>query len=644
MAHRLLRQLLVSRNRFPTGILRKFSPVTASHHVGYMKHNMVQSQLPHRFIHFSSNYNKAAGMKLYPITLLAILLTSDREDNKHLKLRNSLLHYALNGDVYSLKQVLNKIKALNSDEQHEILNCRHPYGWTPLMCAAIRGNLEAIHALIKAGADPDLGDHYTTARRTARSMRVHELDVLRERDLFSDQLNPYSNFKGFTALHYAVIQDSSAAVKALLDGNADPLATNHLGHKASEYVSEENDALYNLLFRYEEERAAKKKEAEIRERLRYPLEQRIKEHIIGQEGPIATVSSCIRRKQNGWYDEQHPLVFFFLGSSGVGKTELAKQVANYLHQGDKTAFIRLDMSEYQEKHEVAKLIGAPPGYIGHDQGGQLTKKLQAKPNAVVLFDEVDKAHPDVLTVLLQLFDEGRLTDGQGRTIECKDAIFVMTSNLASDEIAQYGARLRQEAAETKRNRLEGDSNEQNIRTADKVDVSHTFKENVVRPILKRHFGRDEFLGRINEFVYFLPFSDEELMKLVEKELVMWKEIAFKKHSVHLTWQKPFVSIILADGYNIHYGARSIKYEVDRRVVSLLASAHERGMLKKDSKVHVSTPATNEELSNASDLVKAVIQLEITSSESNQKPVVISETDVWNWHNAAENNLKKLASC
>lgn len=135
--------------------------------------------------------------------------------------------------------------------------------------------------------------------------------------------------------------------------------------------------------------------------------------IVGQDGAIATVAASIRRKENGWTDSEHPLVFLFLGSSGIGKTELAKQVANYLHN-DKTGngtsstfkgFIRIDMSEYQEKHEVSKFIGSPPGYIGHDEGGQLTKALKDCPNAVVLFDEVEKAHPDILTIMLQLFDE-----------------------------------------------------------------------------------------------------------------------------------------------------------------------------------------------------------------------------------------------
>lgn len=173
--------------------------------------------------------------------------------------------------------------------------------------------------------------------------------------------------------------------------------------------------------------------------------------------------------------------------------------------------------------KVAKLIGAPPGYIGHDEGGQLTARLKQCPDSVVLFDEVDKAHPDVLTVLLQLFDEGRLTDGQGKTIECKDAIFIMTSNLASDEIAQHGLDLRQEVENLRVERLKTNKNQADDEISDNIIVSRKFKDQVVKPILKRHFKRDEFLGRINEIVYFLPFSRNELLQLVAREMQVWAQ-------------------------------------------------------------------------------------------------------------------------
>lgn len=262
-----------------------------------------------------------------------------------------------------------------------------------------------MNLLLQSGADPNIGDDFINVHTTAKNLKLNSLQVLYDREEeFSDQLNSRATFKGFTALHYAVLADDAEIIKALLDAGADPLLENDLGHRAIDYCESENTK--QLLVKYQEE-AAKKIEAKRREeRRKFPLEERLKQHLIGQDAAIQVVSSIIRRKENGWIDEDHPLVLLFLGSSGIGKTELAKQVASYLH-GDKasTHFIRIDMSEYQEKHEVAKFIGAPPGYVGHQEGGILTEALSKAPNAIVLFDEVDKAHPDVLTIMLQLFDE-----------------------------------------------------------------------------------------------------------------------------------------------------------------------------------------------------------------------------------------------
>lgn len=252
-------------------------------------------------------------------------------------------------------------------------------------------------------------------------------------------------------------------------------------------------------------------------------------------------------------------------------------MARYMHKDIKKGFIRMDMSEFQEKHEVAKFIGSPPGYVGHEEGGQLTKKLKQCPNAVVLFDEVDKAHPDVLTIMLQLFDEGRLTDGKGKTIECKDAIFIMTSNAASDEIAQHALQLREEAQEQSRRRLA--ENLEDVQKSEKITISNTFKEQVIRPILKAHFRRDEFLGRINEIVYFLPFCHSELIQLVSRELSYWAKKAKQRHNITLLWERPVLELLVR-GYNLHYGARSIKHEVERRVVNQLAAAYEQELLPK----------------------------------------------------------------
>ncbi|CAL7936424.1 unnamed protein product [Xylocopa violacea] len=485
-------------------------------------------------------------------------------------------------NLHSEKQFFRAAKYGNLPELINILkdgvdvNMRHPLGWTALHVAAINAKPEVIKLLLKHGANINSQDEFINVFGSAIEKGLHTLDVLMIREEeFSDYLNTTATFKGFTPLHYAVLADSKDCVQALLKAGADPTIRNESGYRAVEYAKdgELKDMLTKHAIKYDEII----KEKELEERRRFPLEQRLKQYIVGQDGAISIVASTIRRKENGWIDEKHPLVFLFLGSSGIGKTELAKQLAAYIHKNKQEGFIRLDMSEYQEKHEVAKLIGAPPGYVGHDDGGQLTKLLKKCPNAVVLFDEVDKAHPDVLTVLLQLFDEGRLTDGKGKTIECKNAIFIMTSNLASEVIADHAVQLREEAQRVLEKKH--DKNSSTEEDPEHIEISRKFKENVVRPILKSHFRRDEFLGRINEIVYFLPFSQSELITLVVKELEAWAGRAKEKHKIELKWNREVLSL-LAEGYDAHYGARSIKYEVERRVVNQLAAAHERGQLEK----------------------------------------------------------------
>lgn len=519
-----------------------------------------------------------------------------------------------NGSNPNVDKLFRAAKLGHADDLRRILqvskvdpNTRHNLGWTALHVAAINGHRECITVLLDAGASIDAGDEFVNVYQTAREKNTNSLEVLVVReDEFSNRLSNRASFSGCTALHYAVLADDMAVVRVLLDRDADPTLSNDQGHLPSDYTR--NPTMRKLLQEHTDRHMERRRKMEAEERRRFPLEQRVKQVIVGQEGAIALVAATIRRKELGWFDEEHPLVFLFLGSSGIGKTELAKQIAEYLHgdkrgKGTKKGFIRLDMSEYQEKHEVAKLIGSPPGYVGHDDGGQLTRRLRECPSAVVLLDEVDKAHPDVLTVLLQLFDEGRLTDGKGKTIVCKDAIFVMTSNLASDEIAQHATQLRLEAERLALQRHTLHSTPQDV--AEKVSIRNEFKERVVRPILKRHFRRDEFLGRINEIVYFLPFSRKELTALVTRELEDWTRRARERHGIELTWERRVVEL-LADGYNVHYGARSVKHEVERQVVNRLAEAHEKQLINSGCTVHLMVEDPGQDKSQGSSPKVALV--------------------------------------
>ena len=241
-------------------------------------------------------------------------------------------------------------------------NSRHPLGWAALHVAAMNGRGEIADQLLKAGADPNLPEEYTNMYQTAQEKRMHSIEVqISRQEDFNDDLSLRANFRGCTPLHYAALADDIGTINLLLEAGADPLRANDYGRTPLDYAN--GPKVKEILKKFAEVYKEKRQRQEAEERRKFPLEKRIKEYIVGQEGAITTVASAIRRKENGWTDEEHPLVFLFMGSSGIGKTELAKQVARYLHKDKKKSFVRLDMSEYQEKHEVAKLIGSPPGNI-----------------------------------------------------------------------------------------------------------------------------------------------------------------------------------------------------------------------------------------------------------------------------------------
>ena len=276
------------------------------------------------------------------------------------------------------------------------------------------------------------------------------------------------------------------------------------------------------------------------------LEEELHKRVIGQEEAIRAVSDAVRRSRAGLQDPKRPLAsFIFLGTTGVGKTELAKALAEYLFN-DETMMTRIDMSEYQEKFSVSRLIGAPPGYVGYDEGGQLTEAVRRKPYSVVLFDEIEKAHPDVFNILLQVLDDGRLTDNKGRTVNFKNTIIIMTSNLGSqlirEETEKSGGHLSEQQLSTLRQQLFG------------------MLKQTIRP---------EFLNRIDETIMFLPLTKEEIADVVRLQLNAVSRM-LEKQGLTLRVTDEAVAVIAEAGFDPEFGARPVKRTIQRDVLNLLS--------------------------------------------------------------------------
>ena len=276
------------------------------------------------------------------------------------------------------------------------------------------------------------------------------------------------------------------------------------------------------------------------------LEEELHRRVIGQDEAITAVSDAVRRSRAGLQDPKRPIAsFIFLGTTGVGKTELAKALADYLFN-DETMMTRIDMSEYQEKHTVSRLIGAPPGYVGYDEGGQLTEAVRRKPYSVVLFDEIEKAHPDVFNILLQVLDDGRLTDNKGRTVNFKNTIIIMTSNLGSQLIRE---RVEQAGGMLSNNELDS-LNKQLL----------AMLKQTIRP---------EFLNRIDETIMFLPLTQKEISQVVELQLNNLKHM-LADQDVELQFTPQAVGYLAEVGYDPEFGARPVKRAIQRYVLNELS--------------------------------------------------------------------------
>lgn len=288
------------------------------------------------------------------------------------------------------------------------------------------------------------------------------------------------------------------------------------------------------------------------------LEEELHKRVIGQDIAILAVSEAIRCSRAGLQDPNRPTgAFLFMGPTGVGKTELAKALAEFLFNNEE-AIIRLDMSEYMEKHSVSRLIGSPPGYVGYEEGGQLTEALRRRPYAVVLFDEIEKAHNDVFNILLQIFDDGRITDSKGRTVNCKNALFIMTSNLASEQLLAA------------MNQSKKPSKDELIKLID--------------PVLRAHF-RPEFINRLDDILPFFALEQKDMDGIVKIQLKQ-VEKRLKEKDIHLKYTKDALELLATEGYDRDFGARPLKRLIHQKVTIPLSKALLSGEIRDHSEIEL----------------------------------------------------------
>ncbi|MEO0240106.1 MAG: AAA family ATPase [candidate division WOR-3 bacterium] len=283
------------------------------------------------------------------------------------------------------------------------------------------------------------------------------------------------------------------------------------------------------------------------------MEEKLKEKVIGQDRAIEVIANAIRRSRSGIASSQKPIgIFLFLGPTGVGKTHVAKKLAEFLFN-DENALIRIDMSEYMEKHAVSRLIGAPPGYIGYEKGGQLTEAVRRRPYQVILFDEIEKAHPEVLNILLQVFDAGRLTDAQGHVVDFKNTIIIMTSNIAGDKL---------------------------------LDEEKSYEERYILAMQEiKNYFKPEFINRIDEIVIFNPLGEKEILKIIDLLLERVKENLIEK-GIEIEFEESSKIFLLRKGYDPNFGARPLRRVISRYIENEIAKMIIEGKVSKGKKIKV----------------------------------------------------------
>ena len=291
------------------------------------------------------------------------------------------------------------------------------------------------------------------------------------------------------------------------------------------------------------------------------LEDELHKRVVGQDQAIRAVADAVRRSRAGLQDPRRPIgSFIFLGTTGVGKTELAKALADYLFD-DESLMTRIDMSEYQEKHSVSRLIGAPPGYVGYDEGGQLTEAVRRKPYSVVLFDEIEKAHPDVFNTLLQVLDDGRLTDNKGRTVNFKNTLIIMTSNLGSHLIQEKFA--------------EAHGNIERASEEAKREVLSMLKQTI----------RPEFLNRIDEIIMFQPLNETEIRQIVRLQVEAVQRM-LKENGISLHLTDAAIDLLSRAGYDPEFGARPVKRAIQQLLLNDLSKQILSGQVSRESEIVV----------------------------------------------------------